>query len=185
MNLPEHYLLNNLHIFRSAITLNTEEKIHNFKIVCPTEVWKPIGSVIVSYIIILHVETSFELQKNISFNNLFLEVAHCWIQQNINTLKILPVYSVKQDISAATIKVCSQKLIKINLLKWIKRLLVTKLVDKFFVLDSENANLKLSGAPEVCPTSSQKQKVNCLKIQPISAYYNKKAISFRPTNFSI
>ena len=54
----------------------------------------------------------------------------------------------------------SQKLVKINLLKWIRRLIVTKLASKLFhptdfvsgsKKDSANVSRKLSGAPEVCP----------------------------------
>ena len=64
----EQYLLNNLHIIRSFIMLNIEKnpKISKLcRIEFPsTEVWRPIESIVVSYIIILHVETSFELRKN-------------------------------------------------------------------------------------------------------------------------
>ena len=44
------------------------------------------------------------------------------------------VSSVKHDINSVKENVCSQKLIKMNLLKWIRRLTVIKLADKFCIL---------------------------------------------------
>ena len=49
----DQYLLNNLHIIRSTITLNKVKKNIIFKLFVawnfrPTEVWRPIGAVIVS-----------------------------------------------------------------------------------------------------------------------------------------
>ena len=77
----------------------------------------------------------------------------------------LLVSSLKHDISSVTKNVCSQKLIKINSLKWFRRLIVINLVEKFWVLISfhpidfastktkESANVSLThlGALEVWP----------------------------------
>ena len=60
--------------------LNIEKEFCNINVMCwtvfPTWILDLFGSVIVSYIIVVHVETSFELMKNKYFNSMFLEVAH-------------------------------------------------------------------------------------------------------------
>ena len=70
--------------------------------------------------------------------------------------------------NSATKNVYSSKIIKINSLKWIRRLIVIKSVDKFYILslrtnsfrlkESTNVSLMLSGTLEVCCNKLSKAK---------------------------
>ena len=70
--------------------------------------------------------------------------------------------------NSAAENVYSKKIIKINFLKWITRLIVIKSGDKFYILslpsnrfrlkDSANVSLMLSGTLEVCCNKLSKTK---------------------------
>ena len=109
-----------------------------------TEIWRPIGSLFLTQII-LHSAASFEFLKNYFSNNIFLLVAFLSRKLIVPSGRLtfllwpailwraLPISSPKHDINSVKEKFCFQKLIKINLLKWIWRLIATKLAEKFCI----------------------------------------------------